>query len=264
MMKALYVAVGLAGFLMAGSANATVVYDTITGQTENCCVRDALATGAVANRGPLGDAYTPASTEDLTSVTLRLRNKATSTDTGAVMLFLDTSTGTGASNVPSATGVTLPSTATLLGIIDDSQVPADGATIPDPSAFVNVTVPTSVILAAGTTYWFELVDAADPNNGDGNTVSSMLKWGINSDVNGLGVPGNPNDIFSVANGSDLGLAAFNSTDDPNVTNSNTGAKNGEVFEMQLNVPEPASLALFGAGLIGLGISRRRQAKKQAA
>jgi len=58
MMKALYVAVGLAGFLMAGSANATVVYDTITGQTENCCVRDALATGAVANRGPLGDAYT--------------------------------------------------------------------------------------------------------------------------------------------------------------------------------------------------------------
>jgi len=40
------------------------------------------------------------------------------------------------------------------------------------------------------------------------------------------------------------------------------ATNG-AFEMQIDTPEPTSLALLGAGLTGLGFLRRRWAKKAA-
>src|SRR4051812_30855416 len=103
-MKSFCTAVGLAALLMAGSAKADlIVYDTITGQTENIIPsptqRDSLRPTAFANRGPLGAAFPPPANEEITSVTLRLRNINTTRvgDTGAVLVYLVPSTGTGVS-----------------------------------------------------------------------------------------------------------------------------------------------------------------------
>jgi hypothetical protein len=38
---------------------------------------------------------------------------------------------------------------------------------------------------------------------------------------------------------------------------------GNAFELQINTPEPASLALLGAAMTGLGFIRRRRARKAA-
>jgi len=255
MMKSFCTAVGFATLLMASSANAAIFYDTITGQTEeNISGRDSLRPVASANKGPLGAEFKAAINETLRSVELRVRNTNTVSDTGAVLIYLVPSSGSGTTSAPLASGVTLSSSKLLLGTILDSSVTPLGTGTPNSAAFANIQLNTSALLQAGQTYWIEMVDAADPVNGNGNSVSSLLKWGLNNDVTGLGVPGAGNNIISWANGTDTGLSTFTAANNPF-----TGS--GEVFEMQLAAaPEPASMAVLGVGLFGLGMARRRNKK----
>jgi PEP-CTERM motif len=238
-MKTIGITVGLAALLTAGSANAALVYDTITGQTPIAGYKPIVA----ANRGPLGDSFIASGPEVISSVTLTLKDQ-TNTDGGSVLVYLvPDAAGSGVPTLPSTSSLTKLSGTTLLGTIADSSLSA---------TYANISLGTNVALTAGT-YWIELVDASAAANGNGTTSATAVQWAYNLDTSGLGVPGS--DFSSYANSGDNGLSS------PALSNSGTFTGDPIVFQLQISTPEPASLALLGVGMMGLGFSRRRKAKK---
>src|ERR1700761_7956499 len=114
-MKSFSVTVGLIGLLAAGSAQATVIYDTLTGQTST----NRLLVLPQQNHAPMGDQFTAATTETIKSVTVQLLEKNAVTDAGSVLLYLVPS----AANEPTASGVTLTNRIYLGSISDTALTP---------------------------------------------------------------------------------------------------------------------------------------------
>lgn len=238
-MRMLYAAAGLSALLGAGSAKATVVYDTITGQTET----NRLLLLTQQNHAPMGDAFSIASPTTITSVTVQLIDPiaiTNVTDAGSVLAYLVPSVA----NLPSATGVTLTAP-TYLGTILDTSLLGN-------SVVNNETLSTSASVAAGN-YWLVLTSGSDPNNFFRTVNSTQTTAGWAEEV----------ETVAVANGA-IGVPSSNYSEYVNPANTAfVDASDGYVFSAQVSTPEPASLAVLGTGLMGLGLSRRRRAKKLA-
>jgi hypothetical protein len=240
-MKTLGIASGLMVVLAIGSAQAIPVYDTITGQTNV----NGLAPSTTAGHGPLGASFSAAFTETITAVTLAMELKSAG-GAGSALVYLVPDGSVGSPSLPTYTpGIPVTLTnAILLGTIFDNNP------LLSTSSYANITLTPTLTIGPGN-YWIELVDGASAHNGNGDSTPTVAKWGYDNDINGLGVPTSGN-IVSTAS-SPPGTLVGNGTATPALT--------GEVFELQIQTPEPSSVALLGAGLLCLGFSRRRHSRR---
>lgn len=229
-------AFGAVTMLVANVAQAAVYFDSIdvTNPTYG-------GDGQGDNTSAMADSFTTG-TPNFSQISL-LVSASNPADGGSTSIYLVPNTG-GAPGVAGSPAVTLSggnfvsfSGADLIGKLADASLATTAG---------QVTFNISPALAASLSttnaeYWIGLV----PSN------SSSLEWYYGAASNGIGETNQENFYANTATGGGgTGLA------------SDTGvASTSAPYDMIVDTPEPASLAILGGGLAGLGYFRRRGAKK---
>lgn len=176
----------------------------------------------------------------------------------------------------------------------DTEAGAAGASSLNYTSFANWTVSDGTVDVVATSGWGiqcvggigKCVDLDGSTGNAGKLTSSLLSltagtYSLSFDISG-NQRGGAADSFTLALGGFLN-ESFNltpsapwqtitrtftvsATSANNIIFNHAGGDNigvmlDNVSLSKVNVPEPASLAMFGLGLIGLGFARRRQARK---
>jgi hypothetical protein len=250
--------------LMAASvsvpAQAAVIFDTLyapgvvqSSNTPSRIASPGSLTGPVQQGGPLGVSFSIGYTQNITSVTLRLRDD-TPGDGGSVMVFLVNDAGGSPADSGSGLGYTM-SSPILLGSILDSALSASSAT--------DVTINPNLAIGAGN-YWL-MVTNGHPTVpgliGPASDVAALkARWYYETNFStGIGISGQSNFGQYSESGEPGTPIVFSTPLDPFGA---LPAISGFYMAQINDAPEPATLAIVGASLIGLGLARRR--KKAAA
>jgi len=225
---------GALAMLTANVANATTYFDTINPPAAFSGNAD----------GPVGDgvnlmaaSFNVPGTPNFNSVTLALTADVPS-DGGSTMVYLVPDDGSGAPNLagsPLLNGAgTNFADAVLIGTILDSSLAVSGT---GPSLVQLTITPGEVASVTSNTsdneYWIGLLAGG----------SSSVEWNVT----------NPDNAPALLSQADFNNAA-GTFDDA------TGAYQ-MIVAANVSTPEPATLAILGCGLAGIGYVRRRKAKK---
>lgn len=211
-------AMGLA--TAAAPASATIIYDNMAQQA------NALSSSSVANSGPLGaQFFSDAFSAGVSNVELLLRGDNLSSGSFVVTIVND------AGNTPGVTEIYNS------GVIADSSLTVSGDYLLWDSGSIFAAVSPS------TAYWVMLTE----------NVSTSVEWTY-ADTDPSGIPGNLSSLYYFADGS-----ALPNDDWPFVMRVEcVGISEGPCGSAITDVPEPATMALLGAGLVGLGVAVRRR------
>jgi hypothetical protein len=181
---------------------------------------------------PLAASFFSPASSAFSSITFELA-ATNPTDNGSIGVYIVPDDGTGGSVGTAGSPTYTPGGATFSAFTGAQQVGTiqDSSLSTSPGAVtVKIAPNTPAISTSDGEYWVGLVYSG----------SSSARWYFNSDGSGIGTA-NQADFNS--NG---GLGSFPVT---------TGA-----YEMVVETPEPASIAIVAGGLAGLGFFRRRTQK----
>ena len=188
---------------------------------------DAVANVSNGGAGPLAQSFSTTSAGSITGLKLFLGGGGIDADSIVITLHNDLSHSPG-----SVLGSSLT--------VSDSLVPAGagGVYTLDNLQLANLFAP----LTASTRYWIEIHDLYAGNN---PLLATNVTWSLAQDASGTGVSGQ----FTM---------------DAGTVGSNSGAifpaVNRAPLLMEVDVPEPMTLAVLGVGIAGLGWVRNRRQK----
>jgi hypothetical protein len=237
-MRKSFLAIGAVTMLAANVAHAAVYFDSVdvTNPTSG-------SDGQSNQTSAMADSFTTGTPNfSQMSLTVSADNPA---DGGSTSVYLVPNTG-GSPGVAGSPTVTLSggnfvsfSGAELIGNIADSSVATTGAGTS--LVTFNISPAQAALTTTNGEYWVGLVP----------TSNSTLDWYYGGASNGIGETNQENFYANTAaGGGGTGLVL------------DTGAAStSPPYDLIVDTPEPASLAILGSGLAALGYFRRRWAKK---
>jgi hypothetical protein len=255
-------AAGALAIMFAAPASAGVIYNTLLpvgspnagstriiqpGFNQYVVVPPGQTQAVLSGGGPTAVSFNLSTATTITQIALDL-NANNPGDGGSVLVFIvPDAANTGLPTLPSHTGTgnTFQFTGAPIATILDSALTACGANencTGTGQAFGQINLSVSDALPAGE-YWLGLENI--PGGGNNTATAKLAKL-------------TPNLAGGIGNAGQLDFNQNNAVT-PGVPNT-YAASNGNplVYGVLIATPEPASLAILGAAMAGLGMMRRRR------